>query len=272
MDCPQDRKPQPISLLPHLHKSAIRDLHTRGITTLEQIAAMSISELRQIKGIKTSAEAIRAHAQAFTTNQPVWFGALPEILLEGGWMMDIETVMPENALVWSIGWCDVMGRYDSVVVNAYHDPCTKVEGGRTIQIVDDADEAWRVFALGVDDGRPVFHWSQFDHGVMKRHAPVDVRERLNGRMIDLLGVFDKTVKLPLRSSSLKKVAPHVSSGMAWVGSADALIAHRDYQEWLETGDQHALAQACRYQYGDVVALWRVWEWLISAHPGILVAP
>lgn len=264
-----------VSLLPKLTDQIREQFQREGITSLNQIAAMSPDELRRFKGIKTTAEGIRAHAQALITKSPIWYRALPNHMLQGGWFFDIETIMPENKEVWSIGWGNLDGIVKVIVVNpnliltddeSYS--TLYFSNGQAVYIVQNADMAWRVFANAVDDTSPIFHWSQFDGGVMKNHAPEDVKDKLMGRLFDLCYIFDRSVKLPIRSLSLKTVAPYVSPEFDWDEQGDALIAHINYRKWIEKANLEALKNACKYQNDDVQALKIVWEWLVNHQPQI----
>jgi predicted RecB family nuclease len=276
---------QSIDRIPRLRAESRKHLRDAGISTLSQIAAMQASDLRRFRGIKSSAEGIHAQVKALIDEQPVWYRPLPERLITGGWMMDIETVMPDNQDVWSIGWCDCAGDVKNtqtvqiVVVNprlnaAYGQRLVTLElgDGASVFVVPDPDSAWRVFAEAVTkvgtvpDAHPIFHWSPFDHAVMKAYAPEDVKRGLSGRMVDLCHAFDQTVKCPIPRLSLKVVAPHIAPGFDWAEEADVFWAARNYHLWLVDGYAGALARACSYQRDDVIALRLVWEWLVNNHP------
>src|SRR3990172_2744542 len=73
MTSTSENRPQlDIALLPHLSRLAREHLRRAGITSLHQFAALTIEELQQIKGIKTTAAALRANARAYVENRPVW--------------------------------------------------------------------------------------------------------------------------------------------------------------------------------------------------------
>ena len=256
-----------LSLLPRLNTQARKHLERGGITTLQQLAALSIEELQRFKGIKTTAASHRANALAFVEDRPVWVNTMPQLLHQGGWMFDLETAaLPGgDGLPWSLGWSDEAGnsRIAIVAPNQPHERVTLNPIGELIT-VRDKDEAWEVFhdSVGVDD-KPIYHWSGYDAGVMRATAPDAVKSALLGRMHDLHQTFVTTVRLPLRSYSIKKVAAYF--GFSWKGYAEWWAAETDYRHWLESGEVEHLIHACEYQRDDVLALAVVWKWLIENH-------
>lgn len=256
-----------LSLLPRLNSQTRRNLERGGITSLQQLAALTVEELQRFKGIKTSAASHRANALAFVENRPVWVGMMPDMLHQGGWMFDLETAaLPGgDGMPWSLGWSDEAGNSQIAIVapNQPHQRVTIDPIGELIT-VKDKDEAWRVFheSVGVDD-KPIYHWSGFDAGVMKATAPASVKNALLGRMHDLHHTFVNTVRLPLRSYSIKKVAAYF--GFSWSGYEEWWAAETDYRKWLVSGEVEHITHACQYQRDDVLALAVVWKWLIENH-------
>jgi len=235
-------------------------LQQAGIKTLHQLIALTPDDLRQFKGIKTTAEAIHAHARAYCETKPIWFNALPKKCRQNGFFFDIETD-PITQEVWSIGWSAGSDDVQTVIVAPTKTPYPlTLPDGKTIIIVPDSDSAWRVFAEGVSGGDgPVYHWSGFDAGMMHRTAPDDVIEQLSNRLYDLLKTFNQCVKFPVRGASLKTVAAYLEFNWSIYASWEA--AFRDYNLWLADDDVHYLARACAYQRDDVAALAIVWHWL-----------
>ena len=256
-----------LSLLPRLNSQTRKHLERGGITNLQQLAALSVEELQRFKGIKSTAASHRANALAFVENRPVWVNPIPDLLHRGGWMFDLETAaLPGgDGMPWSLGWSDESGHSQNAIV-APDFPRARVmlpPIGELI-IVRDKDEAWEAFyqSVGVDD-KPIYHWSGFDAGVMRATAPDAVKHALLGRMHDLHQTFVTTVRLPLRSYSIKKVAAYF--GFSWKGYDAWWAAETDYRKWLISGDQQHIINACEYQRDDVLALAVVWKWLINNH-------
>jgi predicted RecB family nuclease len=257
-----------VTLLSRLRRDTLEDFTAAGIKTLDQIVAMQPDDLRGFRGIKTSANAVHAHARAWVEERPAWYGALhPSCRMRPGYF-DIETRVEGQNVgeVWSIGWRDYEGDIQNVIVSSVADvtPIT-LPDQRTITLVPDAASAWRVFAASASVcEQPIFHWTSFDAAVMKRTAPRDVTRLLSPYLCDLCKVFDDAVKLPVKGVSLKTVAPYL--GFAWQGYEDWYAAWSDYLKWQRTGSIDALASATAYQRDDVEAMVVVQRWLAANAP------
>ena len=246
-----------INLISGLSRQAREHLAANGITSLDQIAAMHPDDLRQFKGIKSTAAAIHACARAYVEERPVWFNPLPHDCLHAGIMFDIETD-PYTGKTWSWGWCDVDGMTQNIVV-AHRDGSARLPDGRTIITVRDTDEGWRLFAELTPDAPRIYHWTGFDASVMRAQAPDEAREMLDPRMYDLHHSYKSCVRFPVYGASLKVVARYLDFEWDEYDAWDA--AYRDYAQWLIDDDTYALARAANYQRADVVALAVVWKWL-----------
>jgi len=251
-----------ISLLAGLRRDTREHLLAAGITTLEQIVALQPEELARFRGINRTAYRLHAHARAWVEQQPIWYNPLPEHCRQAGFMFDLETD-PWTGIPWSLSWSWTTGTVHIALVAPDYQPCTlHLRDGQSVTVVPHWEDAWRVFAGAVADTPcPVYHWSGFDAGVMRRTAPPEVRQRLDGCMVDLLQAFNHTVRLPVSSSSLKTVAGYLD--FRWSAYDSWEQAYHDYQRWLRQQDDYGLAQACTYQRDDVLALGLVWQWLVD---------
>jgi predicted RecB family nuclease len=257
-----------LNLLPNLRRQTRENLYQAGIYTLEQFAALSVEELQQIKGIKTTAPALKANAQAYVEQCPVWFNPLQDEVLDGGWMLDLETaaLAGGDGMPWSIGWGKSKQEMNVVVVAKYQDEreLTLPDGNKVV-LVEDEDRAWEtVFDSVLVDNLPIYSWTSFDAAILEQTAPDRVREELAPRMRDLHRVFVNTVRLPQKSYSIKVVAAYF--GFFWVGYQEWWRAETDYRQWLETGDDEDLMHACDYQRDDVLAMVVIWNWLVQNYP------
>ena len=251
-----------------LSRQAQDNLRRAGITTVEQLTCLSEDDLRQFKGIKTTAPAIHAHARAFVEDRPVWHGAFPDECCPTGYMFDLETD-PYTGVPWSWGGCDPSGN-PFIIIAAANAAETELAlpDGRTIFVVPHQHAAWHLFAEFVSQsGCLIFHWTGFDAGITRAHAPAAVREPLLARMHDLHRTFKGSVKFPVSGNSLKTVARYLRFDWQEYDAWDA--AYNDYRLWLARGDVHALARACNYQQADVEALAVVWRWLVMNRPASL---
>jgi predicted RecB family nuclease len=256
-----------------VRSATLRHLLAEGITSVDQVAAMSEDELLRFKDIgRVTAPRIRAQAHAYLENRAVCCAPLPDVLRRSPWHFDIET-HPQTNQIWSIGWGRGLDDLHMVVVV---EALRRVDAltlptGQTVMLAPDTDSAWRVFAEGVSgDAEPVLHWTGFDSGVMRATAPRDVVAALDRRLGDLHADFKRSVAIPARGTSLKTVAAHF--GFAWSAYADWFAALRDYERWLATDDVRALERAAAYQLDDVRAMVIVWGWLVAqASDGVPLA-
>jgi predicted RecB family nuclease len=253
-----------ISVLDGLRTDTRKALRRAGIDTVHQLAALSIEELRVFNGLgKVTAPQVKAHAQAFVEQQPVWMNALPAC--HGGFMFDLETDGLTH-VPWCFGWAEGDGTLHTAVVSERHhaDSVTLVDGSEAM-LVPDSDALWGLFAaMTASDGCPIYHWGHYDKGVLRGTAPSDVCEQLEDRLHNLHETFKRSVKFPRPGTSLKVIAAHLD--FAWSSYEDWMAAYRDYRYWLESGDIEALSRACSYQQDDVRALGLVWRWLVENAP------
>jgi predicted RecB family nuclease len=251
-----------LHLLPGLRRETIATLYRMGITTMAQIAALHPDELRRIKGIKTSAEAIHASACAWQTGVPVWLNALPPICHGGGWMFDIETD-PRTGTMWSLGWSDERGEVQVALAAPQVRRASRLTlaDGSVIHLVPDDIAIWETFAEAVSaDDRPIYHWTGFDTSVMRKTAPDMVNDRLQPRAHDLHATYKRCLRFPVSNASLKTVAAFLN--FSWSAYAAWDAAFNDYNLWLSRDDLPALTRACSYQKDDVRAMQVIWDWMV----------
>lgn len=262
---PTARRKKDVALL-SLHRETRRHFAQAGITSLQQIIEMDEATLRGFRQVgAATVKKIKAQAEAFLNECPVWLADLPSTCRECGWFFDIET-NPATDQVWSIGW----GWHDQptrivLVVPGSSGQALTLPDGREVIRAHDVAAAWAIFADSASaNQQPIFHWTSFDAGNMRRHAPEAVTNALTPRLHDLYVSFKNTIQLPERSNALKVVAPY--AGFRWKGYQEWWAALRDYQQFLATRDPAHLVEACHYQAGDVEAMVAVWRWLNAEQP------
>jgi predicted RecB family nuclease len=251
-----------VSLLSGLRTETREDFAKAGIQSLDQLVVMTPEELRKFRGIKTTAHGMHAHARAWVEERAVWYGALHPTCRSAAIYFDIETIPVGNIPeVWSIGWALDNGPVQVVMVDAKQaSGYVNLPTVEPIMLVPDAGSAWHFFADSVSDSDlPIFHWTSYDSGNLKKYGPPDVAERLLPRLHDLHKFFNQAVKLPVKGSSLKDVGGHL--GFKWRVYADYMAAYLDYQEWLRRRSLNGLASASAYQQDDITAMIVVRKWL-----------
>jgi predicted RecB family nuclease len=255
-----------VSLIPGLRKETHEDLLSAGIVSLNQIVELPAENLRQFRGIKSTAPEFHAQARAWVENRPIYCGALPGRVQLKGWMFDLETYRSSDATeqIWSMGW-GRDGRYSMVVIAPLQERTTMISDGLHITLVPDADSAWQLFLqVTSNDDLPIFHWSPYDATILGKTASEDVKKALNSRFCDLHSVFKKTVKLPVDGTSLKGVARQL--GFRWSGYDDYLMAYLDYKRWLDDGGEQKFASFSAYLSDDLIPLETAWNWMIRNVP------
>lgn len=254
-----------VALLPGLSRLTWEHLRAAGILTLEDLLALEPAALQRIKGVgKVRVGDMQAHAQAVVHNRPVRRQPLPDALRVPGMMFDLETcINGDVGTPWCFGWQVAGEATQAAIVDRYYEgERLRLPDGVVIHIIPDSDTGWRMMAAEAArvEGK-VFHWGGFERGVLKATAPEDAIDTLDTRLHDLNQTFRKSAALPLRGTSIKKVAPYL--GFRWPEGTDAFSAWNDYNAWLLESNADALARACAYNRADVDALDVIWRWLLE---------
>lgn len=252
------------TLLPGMTQVTWEQMRQAGIRTLDDVAALSPAALQQFKGVgKTRAQEMLTSAQAMSAGQPVLRSPVPPLVRLRGVMLDLETRIDDGA-VWCFGWMGTDERVQIAIVARHFDgDSLTLPGGQTVHIIPDSHTGWRMVAASAAEMLgSVYHWGGFEQTVLRATAPPDVIDALQDRMHDLNRTFKKSFALPIRSTSIKSVAPYF--GFNWPQGTNALTAHDDYLAWLLDNDRAALARACAYNRADVEALNLIWGWMVDA--------
>jgi predicted RecB family nuclease len=259
-----------LSLINRLRRDSREELLAADVQTLNQLIEIDFTQLRQIKGIKSTAEQFHAQARAWVEDRPIFYREPSSLCVGNVWHVDTE-YYPNYATngyeVWSIGW----SRGDEppsiiLVADGQSENELTLPNGQQVLVVPTADDAWHLFAeiVGQDEA-PIFHWSPADKTALGKKAPQIVIDRIVNRFTDLERHFVKSVQLPVYSTSIKDIAEYL--GFTWSGHAHWFAAFRDYETWLSSGDETALTRTCAYQSDDVSALAVVCRWMIDNYPG-----
>lgn len=258
-----------LSLINRLREDSREALLAAGVKNLNQLIEMDTAQLRQVKGIKSTAEQFRAQARAWTENRPIFYRALSPLCRGNVWHLDVE-YFPNHDVnaytVWSIG-CSQGDEPPEVILvaNGQSEHEVTLSNGQRVRIVSSADDAWHLLAeLVGQDGAPIFHWSSADKSALEKKAPQVVVDNIVKRFADLERHFVQSVQVPTYGTSLKDIAKYI--GFSWSGYNHWNAAFRDYEKWLDDGDSMALSRACSYQSDDVLALVTVRRWMIENHP------
>lgn len=243
---------QDASLIPGLRRDVWRALHERGIGKLADVASADVSDLLSIKGVgEKTAPAIIHKAQALSTGEMILIDKPNLPPPSDDVIFDVESI-PGEGVFYLMGF--MVGAGDERNYQYYLAGSPEDEG-----------RTWKDFLARMDrhTGK-IYHYGVYERTTVKslsgRYDTKAQADALLERMIDL----EKTVKdctvLPLRSTSLKAVAPWL--GFAWEGDIqggeDSML---EYLAWLEDGDQGHLDRILRYNEEDCRATLAVLEWL-----------
>ena len=263
-----------VEVVPAVNRNRAALLHEEGIGTYDQLAARAPESFRSadLRGI---APLMLAEARAWATGAPVWLHppALPR----------------DRVPVWLDVEADADGERADVPVYLWG---LAVENGGSAderpafepmlaELTPAGDrDAWERFvarALQVHHQHPRavwVHWHQAEpmwiDRYSKRHgAPREFLElmRAPGTLFDLHRELERTVRLPLRSTSVKFVARWM--GFEWSNpDADAAWSTAQLHRARGTADaaarQRILEEVARYNADDLWAMRTVWRWLAAA--------
>jgi len=259
-----------IELLPEVHPADVGEYHALGVRTIEQLAALDPGRFPRGPKRAAAERAVRV-AGAWRDDRAEWLHrprlpGPPVVLFDvEGDALGEESATP--IYLWGLALDDgsPAPRAEAVLAGAG-------EG---------ADErAWRAFtarAAELLDAHPTARWLHWDASEplwVRRYAerlgaPPGLAERLLAAMLDLKRELDRCVRLPLRSYSIKHVAPWM--GFEWrnpeAGSEWSLARYhraRLAEDPEERG--RLLAEVAEYNADDLWAMRAVWRWLRENAP------
>jgi predicted RecB family nuclease len=261
-DCTQKAQEQQSITLLRPREETLEDMANAGIHTLSDVLQTDEKTLTTFRQVgKATAHKLRAKAQAYLENRPIVMQTPPAITREEGWYFDIETHPHKPHWVWSIGWRWQTDESQVILVIPHCEPSTlTLPDGRIIQAVPDSHSAWEFFHDSViANHQPIYHWTKFDTGNLKKLGPSWVHDALKDRFHDLHQSFTQSIQLPTHSNSLKVVAPF--AGFHWRAHQSWHIAWMAYGRFLQTRRESHLVDACQYQTDDVDAMVAVRAWM-----------
>jgi predicted RecB family nuclease len=261
-----------VEILPDVYVADVPMLRELGIRTYDQLAARAPDAIPS-KGRGARAANMVHGARAHRDGQPVW--------------IDTPRLPAGRPLVWF----DLEG-----VTELEESPHPIYLWGLAVE--DDGDDiafepifaepgeagnraAWERFVarstelLDHSAGTLFIHYASYEKGWVRRYAemfgaPDGWLARMEEAMWDLYqqGVI-KWVRLPLRSSSIKKVAPYV--GFSWSDpESGSLWSVVQYRKAMAAGDpaqrQRLLEPIARYNADDLRAMRAVWRWIEREGP------
>lgn len=260
-----------IEVLPAVTRRRAELLHAEGLTTFDQLAALPTGHLKH-HDLREAERILHAEATAWSTGAPFWLRdpGLPR----------------ERTLVWFDVESDADGERSSVPVYLWG---LAVEHGDAAfepilaELTPAGDKvAWERFvtrALEIHERHPDALWVHWhnaetmwvDRYVARHGAPEAFVKALRspGAMFDLHAAVERSVRLPVRGTSVKQVAPWL--GFSWSNpDADAEWSIAQLARARRTSDpaarQAILDEVARYNADDLWAMRVVWRWLEATAP------
>lgn len=244
-----------LSLLNRVWREEVSALHTSNIKTISELAQLSFSELeRRVPNVSVSRlEIMHDQAIAIKKNQHLIRKSLefPESNIE--LYFDIES--------------DPLRDFD------YLFGVLKVENGKEtyhpFMAASPAQESemWLEFcdfiAQYID--APLYHYGFFEKDVVQRFASRYgvsglVQEAFERNMIDLIELIRPAIIFPLSFYSLKDIASYI--GFHWrADDASGANSVLWFEEWLKEKSPKLLQKIMEYNEDDVLATWKLKEWL-----------
>ena len=255
-----------IEVMPAVTRARAEMLRAEGVRTFHELAARAPGSFAR-RELREAAPALLNEARAFATGAPVWLRdpALPR----------------DRTPVWFDVESDAEGERAEVPVYLWG---LAVETGEPrfepilSELTPEGDaDAWRRFvarALEVFREHPDAVWVHWHHAepmwldryIARHGAPAAFVERMRapGTLLDLHHRLERCVRLPLRSTSVKFVAPWL--GFRWSNpDADAAWSTAQLHRARATKDpaerQQLLDEVARYNADDLWAMRTVWRWL-----------
>jgi predicted RecB family nuclease len=249
---PMVESTQDASLIPGLRRDVWRELRKKGLKTVTDVAAVDMVDLRAIKGVgEKTAPAIINKAKALSTRQMITTGK-PDLPPPGDDVIfDVESI-PGEGLFYLMGFTTAV---EEKQVYHYY----------LAMKPEDEGQIWKDFLSHMErHSGTIYHYGTYERTTVtklgERHGNAKQADALLDRMIDLEKVVKDCVVLPLRSVSLKAVAPWL--GFAWSSDVqtgeDSML---EYLAWLEDSDQKHLDSILHYNEEDCHATKAVLEWL-----------
>jgi len=260
-----------IEVLSGVRRNHLPILHGMGIRTIADLAAREPHEL-EVRGLGRLGPPMVLEARAHRDRRAVWI-ARPE--LPAGrprvWL-DLEGDPQDERFghviyLWGLGVEETPGAFAAEAILAGPGA--------------DGDElGWRRFverASAVLDEFPEsvwVHYANYEKTWVRKYAerwgaPEGFLERLTPRLFDLYSALIKWVRLPLRSYSIKHIAPWI--GYAWSnpesGSAWSIV---QFRRACAADDPEVrrgiLDEIARYNADDLGAMRAVWDWVEANGP------
>ena len=259
-----------IEILTEVQGGHVAGWHALGVRTLEQLAAFDAR--RTVRDVPEAlARRAVVAAGAWRDNRAVWLHA---------------PALPPYPVVWFDLEGDSRGEDAEIPIYLWG---MALDGGGeaprneaiVAEFVEGGDRhAWDIFVARAEailvehPGIRWVHWDHYEPLWVGRYAerygaPAGFVDRMNAACFDLKRVLDRSVRLPLRSYSIKHVARWM--GFSWRNPDSG-------SEWSTAQFHHAshstdpaermqlLRDLAEYNEDDLLAMRAIWRWLAENEP------
>lgn len=243
---------QDASLLSGLQRRSWEALRDQDLGTLSAVASADLQELQAIPGIGAkTASRLQLQARALLTGEMTILNS-PELPVSPVEIFfDVESV-PTLDLFYLMG--TIIQQEDQM--DFVYDLATSPDEERVM---------WRSFLDRMSETEGlIFHYANYERQTVqaldKRYGPDPRVTSLLERMFDIGQSIKDNLVLPLRSTSLKAVAPWL--GFEWRGfTAAADDSMVEYVTYLEDEDERHLDHILLYNEDDCLATLQIRNWL-----------
>lgn len=248
-----------LSLIPGVTPHRYQHLQFLGINTVESLAVATSPELGELVGAEIATQ-LKLQAKSLIEQSPLrkisnFSPNLPDSPVN--LYFDIEAE-PDRNLDYLLG-----------VLVIDQSKNTEKFYPFLAEKPEQEAEIWEQFLELVNQypEAPIFHYSNYERETIKRLAklyktPMEQREKVLSRCIDLHHQVINSVILPLESYSLKAIANWL--GFTWkIPFARGDQSVYWYDQWLKTGNYTLIEQILSYNQDDCFATYHLKEWLVK---------
>jgi predicted RecB family nuclease len=256
------RSQQHLSLIPGVTPSRYENLQTLGVTSLESLANVSVTELGELTGGEIASK-LQQQARSLLDNKPIWLQkeegkftrSIPTAAIE--FYFDIEAEPDRNV--------------DYLLGVVLVDRQQNIQHFFAFLAEKPEDEAliWQNFLNLIEtySDAPIFHFSEYEAETIQRlgmlyKTPSDRISNILDRCFDLYEWTIDSVVFPVERYSLKYLANWLGFHWRLPGvSGDLCVCW--YDDWLNTGDRSFLHSILTYNEDDCLATLHLKNWLCT---------
>jgi uncharacterized protein len=256
------RSQQHLSLIPGVTPSRYDNLQSLGVTSLESLVNVSVTELGELTGQEIASK-LQQQARSLLENKPIW-----RQKEEGKFTRSIPT---SNIELYFDIEAEPDRNVDYLLGVVLVDRQQNIQHFFAFLAENPEDEAliWQNFLNLIEtySDAPIFHFSEYEAETIQRlgrlyKTPSDRISAILDRCFDLYEWTIDSVFFPVERYSLKYLANWLGFHWRLPGvSGDLCVCWYDY--WLNTGDRAFLESILTYNEDDCLATLHLKNWLCA---------